>query len=47
MTYGVLALSELVANSILGRCGTGRDIDVGVLGDLLVGLLRSSGSGLK
>lgn len=41
-SYGVAGLRHLVADSILGRGGTGAEILVGVLGDLLVGLLGST-----
>lgn len=41
-TYGVLGLAQLVANGILAGGGTGTNISVGVLGDVLVGLLGGS-----
>jgi hypothetical protein len=46
-SYRVLALIQLVANSVLGSSGTGRDVDVGVLGNVLVGLLGSTRGGLE
>ena len=41
-----LVLVDLVTESILGRGGAGGQVDVGVLGDLLVGLLGRTGGGL-
>ena len=44
--YGSLVLVKLVSKSVLRRSGAGRNINVGVLGDLLVGLFGTSRSGL-
>lgn len=41
----VLGLIHLVSNGILGSRGTRSEGRVSVLGDLLVGLLRGSGTG--
>jgi hypothetical protein len=46
-SYRVLALIQLVANSVLGSSGTGREVDVGVLGDVLVGLLGGTRGSLE
>lgn len=42
----MLVLVNLVSKSVLRRGGAGRDVNVGVLGDLLVGLFGSARSGL-
>jgi hypothetical protein len=42
----VLALVQLVTNGVLSSGGAGGQVDVGVLGDLLVGLLGGGSGGL-
>jgi hypothetical protein len=37
--YAILGLVDLVTDGILGGSGTGAEVDVAVLGDVLVGLL--------
>lgn len=44
--YLVPVLVDLVAQCVLGGAGAGAERSVGVLGDLLVGLLGGAGDGL-